>query len=98
MSEVAEESRYPFRETEVMLEDLPLEQQQTFLSVRAGALLEPIAREDGFEVCRVKVRADPSLSDARVRDRLREQISRRHFSELVSRRIDWKLLQPTGEE
>jgi hypothetical protein len=98
MSEIAEESRYPFRETEVMLEDLPPEQQQSFLSVRAGALLEPVAREDGFEVCRVKTRVDPSLSDARVRDSLREQISRRHFSELVSRHIDWKLLQPTGGE
>ncbi len=98
MSEIAEESRYPFRQSEVLLEDLPPEQQQSFLSVKAGALLEPVAREDGFEVCRVKTRSDPSLSDSRVRDRLRDQISRRHFSELVSRHIDWKLLQPSSEE
>jgi hypothetical protein len=97
MSEIAEESRYPFRESEVLLEDLPPEQQQSFLSVKAGALLEPVTRDDGFEVCRVKTRADPSLNDARVRERLREQISRRHFSELVNRHIDWKLLQPSSE-
>lgn len=98
MNEIAEESRYPFHQAEVLLEDLPAEQQQSFLSVKAGALLEPIPREDGFEVWRVKSRTDPSLSDETVRERLQEQISRRHFSALVSKHIDWKLLQPAGEE
>jgi hypothetical protein len=98
MREIAEESRYPFRESEVLLEDLAAEQQQSFLSVKVGALLEPMAREDGFEVCRVKTRTDPSLSDERIRDRLQEQISRRHFSELVSKHIDWKLLQLASEQ
>jgi hypothetical protein len=98
MSEVAEESRYPFRESEILLEDLPAELQQNFLSVKAGALLEPIAREDGFEVCRVKTRSDPRLSDATVRERLQEQIRRRHFSELVSKHIDWKLVRASSEE
>lgn len=97
MSEIAEESRYPFRESEVLLEDLPAELQQSFLSVRAGAMLEPIARDDGFEVCRVKTRNDPQLSDALVRERLQKQISRRHFSALVSKHIDWKLVQRTSE-
>ncbi len=98
MEEIAEESRYPFGRSEVLLEDLPEEQQQSFLSVRAGALLEPIGRDDGFEVCRVKTRVDPQLSDERIRERLTEQISRRYFSELVSKHIDWKLLQPVSEQ
>ncbi len=98
MEEIADEGRYPFRRSEVFLEDLPADQQQNFLSVRTGALLEPIGRDDGFEVCRVKTRNDPQLSDARIRERLKEQISRRHSSELVSRHIDWKLLQPASEE
>jgi hypothetical protein len=98
MSEVAEQSRYPFRESEILLEDLPPELQQNFLSAKAGALLEPIAREDGFEVCRVKTRGDPALSDAKVRERLQKQIQRRHFSELVSKHIDWKLVRASSEE
>ena len=97
MSEIADESRYPFRRSEILLEDLPLEQQQSFLSVKAGALLEPIAREDAFEVCRIKSRADPQLSDTDVRKRLEERLSSRHFSELVGRHIKWKVLQPTPE-
>lgn len=98
MNEIAEESRYPFHQQEVLLEDLPAEQQQSLLSVKAGALLEPIAREDGFEVCRVKSRTDPSLSDETVRERLQKQISRRYFSALVSKHIDWKFLQRASEE
>jgi hypothetical protein len=98
MSEIAEESRYPLRESEILLEDLPEELQQSFLSVKAGAMLEPIARDDGFEVCRVKRRSDPQLSDAQVRERLQEQISRRHFSALVSKHIDWRLLQRASKE
>src|SRR5205085_2890926 len=38
MAEVAEESRYPFHRSEVLLEDITLDQQQLFLSVKAGAL------------------------------------------------------------
>ncbi len=98
MSEIAEESRYPFRRSEVLLEDLPAEQQQSFLSVGAGALLGPVAREDGFEVCRVASRAEPHLTDALVRERLTQQITRRHFSHLVSKHIDWRLLQTASEE
>jgi hypothetical protein len=96
LSEIAEESRYPFRHSEILLEDLPAEQQGSFLSARAGVLLDPIVREDGYELCRVKTRVDPQLSDHRIRERLQERISRRHFSELVSKYIDWKLLQPAA--
>ena len=45
MSEVAEESRYPFHRSEVLLEDIAPDQQQLFLSAKAGALVEPIPRE-----------------------------------------------------
>jgi hypothetical protein len=45
MSEIAEESRYPFHSSEVLLEDVPSEQQQKFLSVKAwNALRSDSAR------------------------------------------------------
>ena len=97
MAEVAEESRYPFHRSEVLLEDITPDQQQLFLSVKAGALVEPIPREDGFQVCRVKARIEPTLQDAAIRERLGQRIIERHFSDLVSKHIDWRILQQTSE-
>lgn len=97
MAEVAEESRYPFHRSEVLLEDIPEELQQQFLSVKAGALLEPIPREDSFQVCRVKTRVEPTLNDPAIRERLKGRIVERHFSQLVSRHISWRILQQTAE-
>lgn len=97
MAEVAEESRYPFHRSEVLLEDLAPELQQQFVSVKPGALLEPITREDSFEVCRVKTRIDPKLDDSAIRQRLEQRIVERHFSELVSKHINWRILQPISE-
>jgi hypothetical protein len=97
MSEVAEESRYPFHRSEVLLEDIAPDQQQLFLSVKAGALVEPIPRDDAFQVCRVKARIEPTLQDAAIRERLERRIIERHFSELVSKYIDWRILHQTAE-
>src|ERR1051326_1697966 len=38
MSEIADEGRYPFHTSEVLLEDVPSEQKQKFLGVKAGML------------------------------------------------------------
>jgi hypothetical protein len=96
MSEIAEESRYPFHSSEVLLEDVPSEQQQKFLSVKAGTLFDPIPRGDSFEVWRVKTRTEPSLHDATVRARLEKRIIDRCFNELLSKYIDWKFfLRPS---
>jgi hypothetical protein len=97
MSEVAEESRYPFHSSEVLLEDVPSEQQQKFLSVKAGMLFEPIPRGDGFEVWRVKTRTEPSLQDVTIRARLEKRIIDRCFNELLSKYIDWKFFLPPSE-
>jgi len=97
MSEIAEESRYPFHSGEVLLEDLPSEQQQKFLSVKAGTLFDPIPRGDGFEVWRVKTRTEPSLQDANVRTRLEKRIIDRCFNELLSKYIDWKFFLSPSE-
>ena len=97
MSEVAEESRYPFQCREVLLEDIPSEQQQRFLSVKAGTLFDPIPRGDAFEVWRVKTRTEPSLQDPVIRARLESRIIDRCFNELRSKHIDWKFYLPPGE-
>src|SRR2546423_1166755 len=97
MSEVAEESRYPFHSSEVLLEDIPAEQQQKFLSVKAGTLFDPIPRGDSFEVWRVKTRTEPSLQDATIRARLGKRIIDRCFNELLSKYIDWKFFLPPSE-
>jgi hypothetical protein len=97
MSEVAEESRYPFHHSEVLLEDIPLEQQQRFLSVKAGTLFDPIPRSDAFEVWRVKERTEPSLQDPVIRERLESRIVDRCFSELLSKHIDWKFFVPPSK-
>jgi hypothetical protein len=97
MSEVAEEGRYPFHRSEVLLEDIPPEQQQRFLSVKAGTLFDPIPRGDAFEVWRVKTRTEPSLQDAAIRARLEGRIIERCFNELLSKYIDWKFFLPPSE-
>src|SRR5205807_2593094 len=57
MSEVAEESRYPFHRSEVLLEDIAPDQQQLFLSAKAGALVEPIP-DDDFEKLQALLREE----------------------------------------
>ena len=97
MSEIAEEGRYPFHSSEVLLEDVPSQQQQKFLSVKAGTLFDPIPRGDGFEVWRVKTRTEPSLQDGTIRARLEKRIIDRCFNELLSKYIDWKFFLPPSE-
>jgi len=97
MSEIAEEGRYPFHSSEVLLEDVPAERQQKFLSVKAGTLLDPIPRGDSFEVWRVKTRTEPSLQDATIRARLEKRIIDRCFNELLSKYIDWRFFLPPSE-
>src|SRR4029450_4808894 len=48
MEEVATEGRYPYRQVNFVLEDLPAALQHLFLRVWAGDVLEPVARGDGF--------------------------------------------------
>jgi hypothetical protein len=89
MAEVAEEGRYPYRHAEVLLEDLPEDLQQKFLSVSPGDILEPIARGDGFHICRVIDKAEPKADDEAVRDRAERRILERHFADLTAKHIQW---------
>jgi hypothetical protein len=92
MEEVAAEGRYPYRHPEVLLEEIPEDLQQKFLSVHPGEILDPIARGDGFHICRVIGKAEPDLDDPVVTKRAEERILDRHFSDLNTRHIQWRIL------
>ena len=85
MEEVATEGGYPYRRLQFLLEDLPVDAQQRFLSVSAGNVLQPIARGDGFELCRVISKTEPHTDDPTVKSRIDQRLLNRHFSELMSK-------------
>src|SRR5262249_8332084 len=91
MEEVAAEGRYPYRRVDFLLEDGPTEGQQRFLSVSAGDVLEPLARGDGFELCRVISKVEPQPDDPSVKTRIDQRLLDRHFSELISRYLERRL-------
>jgi hypothetical protein len=91
MEEVASEGGYPYRRSQFLLEDLPVDAQQRFLSVSAGKVLEPIARGDGFELCRVVSKIEPHADDPTVKSRIDQRLLSRHFSELMSKHTQSRL-------
>ena len=91
MEEVAIEGGYHYRRLQFLLEDLPVDAQQRFLSVSAGNVLEPIARGDGFELCRVVNKIEPHADDPTVKSRIDQRLLSRHFSELVSKYTQMRL-------
>lgn len=92
MEEVAAEGRYPYRQPQVLLEEIPEDLQQKFLSVHPGEILEPIAHGDGFHLCRIIGKAEPDVEDPVVQERADQRIFDRHFSDLTTRFIQWRLL------
>ncbi len=92
LEEVAAEGRYPYRTPEVLLEEVPEDLQQKFLSVQPGEILEPIARGDGFHLCRIVGKEEPNLDDPVVQERADQCILDRHFSDLTTRFIQWRIL------
>jgi hypothetical protein len=89
--EVAAEGRYPYRRVDFVLEDLAIEAQQRFLSISAGDLLGPVARADGFELCRIISKIEPQADDPTVKSRIDRRLLGRHFSELASRYVEQRL-------
>ncbi len=92
MEEVAAEGRYPYRHPELLLEEIPEELQQKFLSVNPGDILEPIVHGEGFHLCRVVGKAEPDLDDPLVKERADQRILDRHFGDLSTRYIQWRTL------
>jgi hypothetical protein len=92
MAEVANEGRYPYRGADVVLEDVPEDWQQKFISATPGSVLDPIPRGDGFQLWRILEKKDANPDDPAVRERIDQRIIERHFSELCAKHIRWRFL------
>ena len=91
MEEVATEGRYPYRRSDFLLGDLPVDAQPRFLSVSTGNVLEPIARGDEFELCRVVNKIEPQADDPSVQSRIDQRLLDRHFTELMNKHTQRRL-------
>ena len=85
MEEVATEGRYPYRRADFLLEDLPADAQQKYLSVSPGDVLEPIPHGDGFELCRIIKKIEPRLDDPMVKSRVDQRLLEQYFSDLTTK-------------
>lgn len=97
MEEVATEGRYPFHRFELLLQEIDTEMQQKFLSVSPGKLMEPLARGDGFHLCRIMRKIEPDANDPALHATIDQSILQRHFSGLVADHIQWHNLPNYGQ-
>jgi hypothetical protein len=98
LEEVATEGRYPYRVANFLLEDLPEEVQQKYVSVSQGDLLEPMPRSDGFALCRVIKKVEPRLEDPTVKLRVDQRLLDRYFSDLTTKYTHPRLSVPASVE
>jgi hypothetical protein len=98
MEEVATEQRYPYRRTEFLLEELPEDAQDKYLSVSPGDVLELMPQGEGFQLCRIINKIEPQADDPGVKSRLDQHVLKRHFSELATKYISRSLGVPVSAE
>ena len=98
LEEVAIDGRYPYRVTNFLLEDLPEEVQQKYLSVSQGDLLGPMPRSDGFALCRVIRKIEPRLEDPTVKLRVDQRLLDHYFSDLTNKYTHPRLSVPVSVE
>jgi hypothetical protein len=98
MEEVATEERYPYRRADLLLEDLPVDAQQKYLSVSPGDLLEPMPHGDGFELCRIIKKVEPRLEDPTIQSRVDQRLLDQYFSLLTTKYTHPRLSVPVSVE
>ena len=98
LEEVATEGRYPYRRANFLLEDLPADAQQKYLSTSQGDLLDPMPRSDGFELCRVIKKVEPRLEDPTVKLRIDQRLLNQYFSDLTTKYTYPRLSIPVSME
>ena len=96
MEEVATEEGYPYRCAEFLLEDVPADAQQKYLSVSEGDLLDPIPHGDGYELCRIVKKVEPRLEDPIVKSRVDRRLLDQYFSSLTSKYTRLRLSVPVS--
>jgi hypothetical protein len=92
MDEVAKEGRYPFRRAELVLDQIDADQQQKYLSSKPGTVMEPTRRGDGYQLARLLGKREPSLTDPDVQAGVEQRLLARHFADLTSRHINWRII------
>lgn len=90
MEEVGREGRYPFRRTQILLEDIDADLQQKFLSVPPGSVIDPVARGDGYQLWRIVEKLEPNAEDPVVQERVDRRLLDLHFTKLVANNIQWQ--------
>ena len=98
LEEVATEGRYPYRRANFLLEDLPADAQQKYLSVSPGDMLEPMPHGDGFELCRIIKKVEPRLEDPSVKSRVDQRLLDQYFSDLTTKYTYPRLTVPVSVE
>jgi hypothetical protein len=98
MEEVATEERYPYRRADFLLEDLPADAQQKYLSVSPGDMLEPMPHGDGFELCRIIKKIEPRPDDPSVKSRVDQRLLDQYFSHLTTKYTYPRLSVPASVE
>lgn len=98
LEEVATEWRYPYRHAKFLLEEVPADLQQKYLSVAQGDFLEPIPHGDGFELCRIIKKVEPQLEDPMVKSRIDQRLLDRYFSDLTTKHTHQRLSVPVLAE
>jgi hypothetical protein len=74
-----------------VLQDIPPDAQQPFLSANAGELMDPVEQEGAHRLCRVLAKKEPDPADPEVRRRIEQRILGRYFNELSNRLVDWQI-------
>jgi len=90
MEEVGKEGRYPYRRTQLLIEDIDADLQQKFLSVSAGSVIDPIPRGDGFQLWRIVEKVEPNADDPAIQERVDKRLLDLHFAKLVANHIQWQ--------
>ena len=98
LEEVATEGRYPYRVSDFLLEDLPEEVQQKYVSVSQGDLLGPMPRSDGFALCRIVKKVEPRLEDPTIKLRVDQRLLDHYFSDLTTKYTHPRLSVPVSAE
>jgi hypothetical protein len=91
MEEIAVEARYPFRRITFLHDAVPEEWKQKFWSTRAGDVLDPLPRGEGFELYRITRKIEPDPTDPAVQQRVDERLLEREFSTLTSDHVEVRL-------
>ena len=91
LEELAGQEHQRVERQRVLLESLPEEWQQRFLSAEPGQVLQLITGDERFQICRVLDKHEPALADAAVVARVDAELVAAHFGTLVSEHIAWLL-------